>query len=204
MALRKSLSRNTSMFGTSLRRRAYVMALIASLATAHNASAALSIHVGTRVLAPNTANQKVQLFVVGGDAVQAVDCNVQIADGGLALGGVIDGPKLSDLDILTGTIFSGNNTGAQNPGSFPQLAIRNTTTSGGNALASGLLATVTIDTTGFFSGTYALNLKNTLNGPTDFATVPVTITDGFIVVPEPALSYLGWVGLLTLRRRRRR
>jgi hypothetical protein len=167
------------------------------------ARAALSINVGTHTLLPNTPNQTIQLSVTGGDAVQALNFNAQVADGGPELGGVVNGPDITAANIVTGTIFSGNNSGQQDPGSFPQLAIRTTTTSSGSIAASGVLATLTISTVGISSGTFPLKLNDTLNGPTDFATVPVTITDGFIVVPEPAtLSIL--LPLLALRRARRR
>jgi hypothetical protein len=167
------------------------------------AHAALSITVGTHTLAPNTPNQQVQLFVAGSDAIEALNFNAQIADGGPELGGVIDGPVITSADIVNGTIFNNRSTGQQNPGSFPQLAIRTTTTAGGTVAGPGLLATLVIDTTGFTSGTYALKLFDTLNGPTDFALTPVTITDGSIVVPEPSCTWLFAVPMLLSARRRR-
>jgi hypothetical protein len=169
----------------------------------HAAAAALSITVGTHTLAPNTPNQTVQLFVAGGEAIEALNFNAQIADGGPELGGTIDGPNITSADIVNGTIFNNRSTGQQNPGSFPQLAIRTTTTAGGTVPGAGLLATLVIDTTGFTSGKYPLNLFDTLNGPTDFALTPVTITDGFILVPEPSGAWvLGSVAILAARRRR--
>jgi len=148
------------------------------------------IDVGHHVLLPDTPGQTFQVSVTGGDLVQGLNFNLQVADGGPEWGGVIDGPAIEALDILTGTIFDGNNTGTVDldggppSGSdiAPQYEGRSTTTDSGSVPASGLLATVTIDTTGFSSGTWDLFLSNTLNGPTDFAGLPASITDGSIRV----------------------
>src|SRR5687767_4478610 len=99
--------------------------------TTSTSRAALSITVGTHTLQPNTPNQTVELSVTGGDLVEALNFNAQIADGGPELGGLIDGPVITSADIVTGTIFNNRSTGEQNPGSFPQLAIRTTTTASG-------------------------------------------------------------------------
>ena len=141
-----------------------------------------SVPVGTHTLQPNTPGQRVQIFVTGGLAVQGMNFNAQIADGGPELGGSIDGPDITGVDVLAGTIFANNNTGQQNPGSFSQLGIRYTTTNTGTVNASGLLGTITIDTTGFSSGGFDLRLDNTLNGDTDFAGLPINITNGRINV----------------------
>ncbi|HEX8520996.1 MAG TPA: hypothetical protein VF669_01985 [Tepidisphaeraceae bacterium] len=168
------------------------------------ASAALNIDVGTHALAPNLPGQLVQIFVTGNDPVEALNFNAQVADGGPELMGVINGPDITGCDIITGTIFSTKNTGALDPGSFPQLAIRSTTTSSGTVPAQGLLATLTIDTRGFSAGKYDLKLKGTLNGDTDFALVDVNVINGFIVIPEPALAGAGFMGLCATTQRRRR
>src|SRR5262245_55038722 len=44
----------------------------------------------------------------------------------------------------------------------------------------------TVDTTGLTTGSWALKLFGTPDGPTDFAGVPVTVTDGLLHVPESA------------------
>jgi hypothetical protein len=50
--------------------------------------------------------------------------------------------------------------------------------------AEGLLATVTIDTTGFERGSWSLVMSNTVNGSTDFAGLTSTIVDGLIILPR--------------------
>jgi hypothetical protein len=179
---------------------AFLMVLLLLGGAAHGAT----ILVGEHNLLPDTPGQTIQIFVTGGNAVQGLNFNGQVADGGPEVGGSIDGPNITSADILTGTIFGSNNTGQQDPGSFPQLAIRTTSTSSGTVTADGLLATLSIDTTGFLKGSWPLKLGDTLNGPTDFAGIPITITDGSIAVPEPAgaaLLLIAGAGVTTRRRR---
>jgi hypothetical protein len=169
-------------------------------------SHAAMIVVGDHPLLPNKANQTIQISVTEGDAVQGLNLYLQIADGGTLAGGSVNGPTITSVDILSNTIFSDNNTGVRNPGSLPQVAARVTTTSAGTVNAEGLLATLTIDTTGFTDGSWSLNLNDTLNGPTDFAGVPVVTYDGSIFiaeVPEPMslLPLAMVVGLLRQKQR---
>lgn len=156
-----------------------------------------SIVVGTHYLNVNQAGQTIPIYVSGGDEVQGLEFNV-------CIGGGTQGPIFEDVDILTGTIFEGNNTGI-NPGSYinPRCAYQGTTTSSGTVVADGLLATLTIDTTGLFSGEYTLSLINTPEGKTNFAGVDVDIVDGLIVVPEPASLMILLVGSSLLIRRQR-
>src|SRR3989304_2976478 len=69
------------------------------------------IEVGEHVLLPDQADQAIDIYVSGGDLVQGVNLNIQVADGGPEAGGSINGPVIQDLRILEGTIFAGNNTG---------------------------------------------------------------------------------------------
>jgi len=164
-------------------RFAYAIAALLCPITA--AWATPRIVVGTVELQPNQPGQTIQIFVTGSDPVQGLDLNVQIADGGPELDGEIDGPAITDLDIFTDAIFGTNNTGDREPvpvGQFPQFVAAGTTTASGEVLAEGLLATLTIDTTGFTEGSFDLILSDTLNGPTDFAGVPLEIVDGTITV----------------------
>ncbi len=166
------------------------------------------INVGTHQLQPNTAGQTIQLFVSGGDAVAVVNFAAQIDGGGSAVpgGGVDVGPVFTNLDLLTGTIFATNNDGHSGVNIYPQLALSSTITASGSVAADGLLATLTLDTTGVSSGDYAFLLSGTLNGDTDFALIHPTITNGTIhVTPEPAtMALLGLGSLVVLRTRRRR
>ena len=174
------------------------------LATAVHAQP--TINVGAHQLQPNAADQTIQIFVLGGQPVEALNFSAQIGDGGSAGGGTDDGPVFSNLDILNGTIFASNNLGQFGGPGYPQLAIGSTITSSGTVSADGLLATLTVDTTGVWSSTYALKLGDTLNGATDFGDVHPVITEGTIqVVPEPSsVALLGLGGLAALRSRRRR
>src|SRR5215207_3688133 len=104
------------------------------------AFAALSIDTGAHALLPNTPNQRFTLSVTGGNAVEGLNLYVQVADGGPAAGGAVVGPAITDVDILAGTIFAGNNLGSFDPGSTPQLASRFTLTSSGTVPASGAIA----------------------------------------------------------------
>jgi hypothetical protein len=150
---------------------------------------AITIEVGDHLLVPNMAGQTIEIRVSGGDAVEGLNLDVQVGDGGAELGGTQDGPVITGADVLTGTIFSGNNTGQRNPGSYGQLAIRSTTTASGTVEATGLLVTITVDTTGFASGAWNLRLSGTLNGDTDFAGVSATIVNGTITVGlKPAIA----------------
>jgi hypothetical protein len=129
---------------------------------------AASVSAGMHVLAPNTPGQQVQILVSGGEAVSGVDFFVQVGDGGTAGGGDDTGPIITNLDLLTGTIFAANNTGVFTDPT-PLLWGATTTTSSGSVSASGLLATLTIDTTGITAGQFDLILNPSSTGPTAFA-----------------------------------
>lgn len=193
--------------------------------------AATSIVVGNHVLLPNTPNQVVQIFVTGGDSIQGVNLNAQIgADP--SVGGTpvfqfdanqhlsYPGANFSSL-LAPGSVFAPPVGFGENDITFyPALWQSQSTTSSGFATANGLLATLVIDTTGFTSGTWALNLSDTIVGPSDWAgsifngnEVPnPVIVDGSITipnVPEPAsivLALFGAAGLgaVAIRRRRAR
>lgn len=159
------------------------------------ASTGAVITIGSTPLLPNSPGQSVQIFVSGGNLVEGVNLNVQLADGGPGVGGLEEAPRITSVDLLSGTIFAGNVFGGvpMDPGSFPQLAIRSLLTDFGSVPASGLLATLTIDTTGFFVGQWSLSLSGTLNGDTNFLDVPAEVINGTItisraVVPEPGLT----------------
>lgn len=153
------------------------------------------INVGTHELVPNTPNQKIEIRVTNitgaaVDDIQGLNFNVQIGNG---LGVQ---PIFTNVDIIAATIFASNNLGQSIPegGSFPQAQARTTLTESGFVDANGLLATLTIDTTDVFAGTFALSVGDgsTLLGPLTFInglgdTVPATFTDGSIfIVPEPS------------------
>jgi hypothetical protein len=170
------------------------------------------INVGTHELQPGTPNQTVPIYVSGGDAVEGLNLYVGVGDGGALLGGT-DGsaPAITGLDIVTGTIFGANNTGQQTPNQTVQFWSASTTTNSGSVSASGLLATIIVDTTGFTAGnSYDLMLASypaaTGVPDSDFGGVPGTFINGTLtIVPEPgALGLLAALAGAALLHRRRR
>lgn len=154
-----------------------------------------TINVGDHVLLPNRAGQTFTLSVSGGAQVQGENFNAQIAGGGTANGGT-PGPIFTGVDLITGTIFSGNNTGQQNLTLGSQVYSGSVITSSSTVPATGLLTTLTIDTTGFLGGeTYSLKLAgfshNGVSGNTDFAVgtngnpIPANVTNGNLIVVYP-------------------
>lgn len=189
---------------------------------ANPAPAQLAITVGNHFLRPNEANQVISLYVdnTSGSDVPVTGLNVfvQVADTGPASeGGIgsIDGPDITGLDIITDTIFGTvGNTGNDtllwpSSGAAQQFARVDTETSGGavniGANTRTLLASVTVDTTGFSAvGTsWDFLLGTTLDGSTYYTGVPSsvqifpTITEGALtIVPEPAAYSVGFGGLM--------
>ncbi len=192
-----------------------ITAVLVCMGLAGIAQADLTIDAGTHVLQPNLIGQTIEIYVTGEGAlyeVLNVNFHAQVADGGPAHGGVILGPEFTCLDLfdddpLTDFVFDGNNTGRASgtPDGIisPQLAYEGTTTASDTATAEGLLAIITIDTTGFDSGSWDFLLTGCLSGNTDFGDVPVTVSNGTIIVPEPvslSMILLG-AGLILPRRR---
>ena len=146
------------------------------------------IEIGTHVLDADTPGQEIQIHVSGGRAVQGLEFFLQVADGGPENpGGAIDGPVITNADVLNGTIFDGNNTGEAGAGSIlPQFWQSGTTTEQNMVAADGLLATVTIDTSGFLEtnldNPWELKLIGTIMGDSGFPFVPTTIANGFILL----------------------
>ena len=145
----------------------------------------LLIRVGNHVLLADTPGQEIQIFVTGGDDVQGLNLYVMVADGGPMLGGTIIGPTIEDVDVYTGTIFADNNAGQTalpEPTEVPQWESRTVVTTVGTVSAGGLLATITIDTTGFMVGTWDLVVSETLGYMSDFAGIIPSVIDGHIII----------------------
>jgi hypothetical protein len=164
-----------------------VVAFFAANASAVNPT----ITVGNSVLLPNRAGQTVTINVSGGTAVSGLDFNAEIAGGGAINGGTA-GPVITAVNLVTGTIFAGNNSGQQNiPSNSPQVYEGGIATTSGTVTATGLLATLTIDTTGFQGNTFSLKLSGFgsagASGNTDFGVdsnlnpIPANITNGNLV-----------------------
>lgn len=161
-------------------------------------SEAITITVGDHTLAANTPGQQVQIMVSGGEQVSGLNLQVQVGDGGpeladFGLAPGVDGPAITAVDLTTGTIFAGvsedeySETGPRIP-QYVCYSLAMTET-GASVPATGLLATLTIDTTGFQGGTWDLRLGNVLPelGPynSDFAPTPATILNGSISITLP-------------------
>jgi hypothetical protein len=147
---------------------------------------AAAINAGMHTLAPNMPGQQVQIQVSGGEAVSGIDFFVQVGDGGTTVGGDDTGPTITQVDFVTGTIFATNNTGVFTDPA-PLIWGATTTTSTGTVAASGLLATLTVDTTGITSGQFDLLLNPPATGPTAFADAGVvtTLTNGSLHIGAP-------------------
>ncbi len=166
------------------------------------------VFVGDHILAPNTPGQTVEIIVFSPFPVESLFLISQIGDGGPDFGGSDLGPRITDVDLLTGTIFDGNNIGQTNLIEFDLVRFDTTMTASGSVSTSGLLATLTIDTTGFFTGSWPLLVEGTVLGRSNFGNTPMLVANGSISVPEPvtvllmvqALAVL--LGLAAMRRRR--
>jgi hypothetical protein len=201
----------------------YLAACLAIFMGASAAHAEIQIVVNDYPLLPNKADQKIVIYVIGDEYVNAVQVQCQIGDG---YGNAISGPTIQALDIITGTSFEGHNTGLSyappGDGHAPgyvvdQLFSLGTTTPSSTppappntVLANGILATVTISTLGqtTLNQTWDLCLKNTRNQSTVYGQKVPVITNGHVYiassVPEPASALLVAAGATLLLRRRRR
>ncbi len=175
------------------------------------------ITLGTYYLQENTPNQKITINVSGGAPISGMNFNLQIGDGGPAAGGT-PGPVFTGLDLVDGTIFQSDHANPLDLGSIPQDLTWDIVTAqdGDYVDADGLLATVTVDTTGFSRGqTFPFSIASTRNGATNFVydgvtPVPTSLTDGtIIIVPEPStqmllsaagLVFCSWAGRRAMRR----
>lgn len=158
---------------------------------------AATIDVGSHILLPNTAGQEVKIGVRGDELVAGVNLYAQVGDGGPELSQYglppgLDGPAITNVDLLTDTIFGSAIRQDVQP-SVPQVVVASIEFVEPNrsTRADGMLATLTIDTRGFFAGQWPLWLDNVLpmhvNGPfaTDFAGLPIGITNGLIQIAGP-------------------
>ncbi len=175
---------------------------LAGVLTASHAFAGLMISVGNYNLAPNEAGQTITLSVSGGDQVTGFNLRAQLGDG--------LGPNPEPIFQAVG--FSGGiwnafpTIVAGGPVSgAPQYAQASVvfSTTGESVAASGDLVTITLDTTGLYSGTYSLDLANTDIGAdsafigTGGSDLAAAITNGSVTiasVPEPSSLTLVWIG----------
>jgi len=160
----------------------------------------LTLNIGSFNLQPNTSGQVVEIDITspGGINVSGLTLQLQVGDGGPELGGTA-GPRITAVDILTGTAFQGNNTGqidvGNNLANNPQAVIFNTSTSSGtvplDAGPNHPIAFVTLSTVGLTSPNSWVFHGDVFGDPTKYfasggASIVPTIIDGQLtVVPEP-------------------
>lgn len=171
------------------------MALV-TVGVLESTQAQLTLSFGDLTVAPNTAGQTIEVFVSGGAPVDSIELNILIGDGGAIAGGTNPNFDLvQGVDILAGTIFDGNNNGV----SGAQLAqdgfaFDSTSTTSGTVAADGLIATITLDTTGLNSGSFSISTDSgiSIQGPTTFAGASGIITptqaNGVIMIEDPAIK----------------
>jgi hypothetical protein len=164
-------------------------------------------------LLPNRAGQELTLRVTGGGPVTGFLLRAQLGDG---MGPQIE-PKFQSIDF-GGGIWSGldtNRSGGPISG-FEQYAQCSIVLehSGDQVSANGVVAKLIIDTTGVFSGTYSLALRDTdigadsaFIGP-NLEEIGISVANNSIsIVPEPstfAMIACAGLGLLGYRFRRSR
>lgn len=167
------------------------------------ARAASTVHTGSYFFYENTTDNKVQITGTNdaGDTTAAMNFVVGIGDEHSA-----GQPLITDVDLLTGTVFEANNTGQFFP-SFPPpgyVVVGAIVTESAAVSTAGLLGTLTIDTTGVAPGEYDLKLKKDFGAPLvsfNFFTMPALYDLGTITVlpiPEPTSLLLGTIALAAL------
>jgi fibronectin-binding autotransporter adhesin len=189
---------------TAILKRAF-LALLTALSTAAACPAAVTINVGTYYL-PAGVSTQIQIPVTsstGTDHVPGCDFALQVNDG-------TTGPAVTSVGLTTGTIFAlpgatqFTPTGNTNWVQFTNVVLDGR---GGNPASAivptsgGILANVTVNTSGFTSGTFPLLLSGVqlaLNLPSGFSTdftdsgpTPTIVNGSITIVSTPANAYWG-------------
>ncbi|MGD0655261.1 MAG: autotransporter-associated beta strand repeat-containing protein [Thermoguttaceae bacterium] len=136
------------------------------------------------------------------ELVEGVNLAVQIGDGGSVNGGTNTAPQITNLDIIgSGTIFNASNTGSTPSypsGNAPYLLVEADTTTviGTSVEANGVLAYLTVNSTGAALGSYQISLQNV--GEHVQNTPPLVWTTDFVDVSAsfpPSAVYIHIVSL---------
>lgn len=166
------------------------------------ASAALVVSAGDWELLPNTPNQPITIQISGTGQVTNATVVIEIGNGSPM-------PSITGGDIVDGTIFASNNSGAPSYDfTDSTVAYLDVATNSGTVAVTGtqILATLVISTVDVFEGSFPLKLIGTAYGDSVVGTEPtvdVSFVDGQItIVPEPMLG--GLMFLLVVARVRRR
>lgn len=169
-----------------LRRHIGTLPFVLLALASHAVMAAPVFVVSSATLAPNTANQPVDIYETGADSVEGMYLNLQVGDGGPLAGGSTSGPMIQNLTVSpTGGLFSTANSNisyqpfnSSNGNTAPpaQLWNANVTvkSSVGTVTADTqtLVAVAYIDTTGFNgsagANSFQLIVMNTNNDSSYF------------------------------------
>ena len=150
-----------------------------------------NIDVGRVVVKPDTPGQTIPISVSGGEQIAAVELYAQIGDGGAFNGGSGVRPAFQGADLVSGTLFQNNNAG-QTIDNRGLVINAGTVTNSGSVPAAGLLARLTVDTTGQTTPqSFAFVLTNVApnapGGPfqtqllgADARPAPLSVTNGSI------------------------
>jgi len=146
-----------------------------------------NVVVGDHVLMPDQANQNITLYVDGVDLVTGFNLRAQIGDGI----GPQNEPIFQDVnfgggiwDVYPYSVMGGPVGGAEQYAQASVVFNEPDQT----VISNGTLVSLSIDTTGIFSGVYSLNLAATdIGADSTFLAIggteiPVTITNGNISV----------------------
>jgi PEP-CTERM motif len=196
------------------------------------AQAAITITAGNHILLANTAGQPINIMLTStaGSIYSGTDMRTTIAAAGPVITHVFGDPAgvITPLAAYSGSVWANGSAGIGGspdgtaPGDTGRRVIGAFATPGfSNSSASGIYATLTIDTTGVAPGVYAFSLSNHPNGATGVIltneetfepeNIPdLVLVDGTLTipqVPEPGSIVLGLfavAGLATVAIRRRR
>ncbi len=179
----------------------------AALITTGTHAAPLFITPGSYDLLPDRAGQVIEIPITGGAAAQGLNFRIMIGDGGVEVGGSDVGPMIEQVELATGTIWSGISNQPIRVEGVPMYAFYTITTqSGFAATAEGVLAKVVLDTSGLTAGSWALRLQDPGGMATNLPMHTTTVGDGLvrIVIPEPtgALMLLTLAGAVVIGRKR--
>ena len=187
-----------------------LIATLMILAVAGAASAAITVTGGDHDLLLDTAGQTFDILISTDASDLVTGCNLNVQ-----LDGATGTPDITNVQMeLTGLIFAGevDHTYSDGGASYPGIGMASMLVgnSANDPVASGILAWVSIDTTGFttLNQSFTLKLMNTLNLNSSLlfsgSAPTVTINDGTItLIPEPATMLLLGLGAVAAIIRRR-
>jgi hypothetical protein len=177
-----------------------------SMVMINTAHATLIVSLDNNSLDPNQAGQQRSFLVTSSEPLPTtgIQFNIQI----FGNTEFVITPIMTQVDILSGTVFQNNNNGQAGGSSFGGRVWEAWTLTSFTPLPNlpagpSLMATVTFDTTGLSAGHWALSLAIDSVSTTYFdssfsplAIIPFNDTLTITAVPEPAHMALGVFGVL--------